>query len=44
MDNPILSDVKMWGQTKIALLTICDFIYLLIWPRQVSIAARVIVC
>ena len=44
MDNPILSDVKLWGQTKIALLTICDFIYLLIWLRQVFIAARVIFC
>jgi len=34
----------MLGQTKIALLTICDFIYLLIWLRQVFIAARVIFC
>ena len=42
MDNPILLDIKKWGQTKIALLTICDFIYLLIWLRQVFIAACVV--
>lgn len=42
MDNPILLDIKMWGQTKIALLTMCDFIYLLIWLHQVFIAAHVV--